>query len=101
MGFDGIYKVTIHSPLGDQEGTMTLRTEGEALSGSVAGELGNAEFTGGSVTDDEARWTVEVPGPIGKVKLTCTATLSGDELNGKVKAGFFGSFPMQGKRVQE
>lgn len=99
MAFDGTYKVTIESPMGDQEGTMTLRTEGDALSGSVAGEMGTAEFTGGSVNGDEAKWTVEVPGPIGRMKLTCTATLAGDELAGKVKAGFFGSFPMHGTRV--
>ncbi len=99
MAVDGSYKVAIESPMGTQEGTLTLRTEGGSLAGSVAGQMGTAEFSGGTADGDTAAWSMEVPGPIGKLKLTCRVSVTGDDISGEVTAGFFGSFPLRGKRA--
>jgi hypothetical protein len=99
MAVDGVYQVEIKSPMGPMAGTITLRTEAGSLSGSVAGQMGGGDFSGGTVNGDEAAWSMEVPGPIGKMKVTCRVTVSGDDISGEVKAGFFGSFPLQGKRA--
>ena len=99
MAVDGTYRVAITSPMGTQEGTVTLRTEGGSVSGSVAGDLGTADFSGGSVEGETASFTVEVPGPMGKMKLKCRLTVGGDDLTGEVRAGFFGAFPVRGTRA--
>ena len=99
MAIDGSYNVVVKSPMGDLDGTLTLRAEGGSLSGSVAGQMGAADFASGTVKGDEASWSMEVPGPLGKMKATCRVTVNGDSLNGEVKAGFFGSFPLHGKRA--
>ncbi len=99
MAVDGTYNVSVKSPMGDLDGTLTLRDEGGSLSGTVAGQMGTAEFSGGTVNGEEASWSMEVPGPLGKLKAKCRVTVNGDSLSGEVKAGFFGSFPLHGKRA--
>ncbi len=99
MVVDGTYQVKLNSPMGLQEGTLTLRMEDGSLSGTVAGQIGTADFSGGMADGEVASWSMEVPGPIGKMKVTCRVTITGDDLSGEVKAGFFGSFPLRGKRV--
>ena len=43
-------------------------------------------------------WTMDISKPM-PVTLSCKATISGDSLEGKVKAGIFGSFPIKGTRA--
>ena len=50
MSADGSWKVTINSPMGAQEATLTLKTDGDSLSGSLDGPQGTQDFEGGTVT---------------------------------------------------
>ncbi|HEY97076.1 MAG TPA: hypothetical protein G4O16_02715 [Dehalococcoidia bacterium] len=99
MAVDGTYEITIDTPMGAQTATLTLKTDGDALSGKIDSPLGAQEFSGGSVSGDDITWQMEIDSPMGKINLEYKAKVTGDDIAGEVKAGGFGSSPLKGKRV--
>lgn len=95
---DGKWDCSVSTPMGDQEFTFTVVTNGDRFSGTLAGSLGTLEVPDGEVDGDTLLWTMNVPKPM-PLTLTCSADVSGDTLKGKLKAGIFGSFDVTGKRA--
>jgi hypothetical protein len=87
MAVDGTYAIELTTPHGKQSGRLTLRTDGNSLSGSYSGGLGEQSFNNGVVNADEVVWSLEVTGPMGNVKLDFRGTVSGDEISGQVQLG--------------
>lgn len=99
MAVDGNYKIEIDTPMGKQESTLTLKADGDKLSGSMESMFGKQDFSGGSVKGDAVAWVMEISGPMGNMKLEYSGTVSGNDISGQVKAGDFGSSPFKGKKV--
>lgn len=95
---DGKWNCIVESPMGAQEFVLTVVSAGDSFSGSAEGEIGRKQIEDGSVDSDTLSWTMHVSKPM-PVTLTCKATVTGDTLEGKVKAGIFGSFPISGTRI--
>ena len=91
MAIDGTYNITVDTPIGKQETELTLRTDGESLSGSSKSSMGSAEFSGGKVNDDNFEFEIEINGPMGMMKLTQVGMVKGNDISGEVKSSF-GSF---------
>ena len=95
---DGKWNCTVESPMGAQEFVLTVVSAGDSFSGSAEGGIGRRDIDDGTFDGDTLSWTMHVSKPM-PVTLTCKATITGDTLDGKVKAGIFGSFPISGTRV--
>lgn len=89
MSFSGTYNVTINTPMGKQEGTLTLAEDGGALTGSMASQGDTVEIKNGSVSGDTATWDVDVSKPM-PLTLGFEGKKDGDNVNGSVKLGAFG-----------
>ncbi len=98
MSADGAWNVTINSPMGAQQATLNLVTDGDSLSGSMVGAQGTQEFSGGTVDGDSLAWTVEMTSPM-PMTLEITATVAGDDISGNVKLGAFGDASFSGSRA--
>lgn len=98
MSADGSWNCTINSPMGAQEATMTLVTDGGSLSGTMAGAQGTQEFTGGTVDGNNLEWKVEMTSPM-PMTLEISATVDGDSISGNVKLGAFGNASFEGSRA--
>lgn len=94
---DGTYETTVKTPMGEQNMTLTVVTDGATFSGSGAGAMGSMDITNGTVEGNTLGWTMQITSPM-PMKLTCTATVDGDTLTGSVGAGGFGKFPIKGTR---
>ncbi len=99
MAIDGTYNVEIETPMGKQEAQLTLKADGDALSGSMGSPMGTLEFSGGKVSGDNVSWEMEISSPMGKMNLEYKLKISGDDVSGEVKAGDFGTSPLKGKRA--
>jgi hypothetical protein len=99
MAIDGTYDVQVDTPMGAQPAKLTLKTEGDSLSGSVESQIGSSEFSGGTVNGDEVTWQMKVNSPMGELDLEYMARITGDDISGEIKAGNFGSSPFNGKRI--
>lgn len=95
---DGKWNCSVASPMGNQDFTLTIRTEGDRFSGAAEGAIGSKAIEDGSVDGQTVRWTMHVSKPV-PVTLACNATIDGDALAGNVKAGFLGSYPITGVRA--
>jgi hypothetical protein len=84
--------------MGDQDFVLTIARNGDRFSGSAEGSIGGKEIPEGSVDGDTLSWTMHVSKPM-SLTLACKATVAGDTLEGMVKAGIFGSFPIKGTRA--
>ncbi|WP_448659031.1 hypothetical protein ACPVPU_00885 [Sphingomonas sp. CJ99] len=95
---DGSWKTVTKSPMGDQEATLTVASNGDSFTGTYSGALGTTEIKDGRVNGDTLSWKVDIVVPM-PMTLDCEATVSGDTIAGTVGAGVFGSFPMSGTRA--
>jgi hypothetical protein len=100
MGVDGTWHLTLDSAMGQQEFDFDLKAAGSELTGTGTAEGREIapEIIGGAMDGATASWKVKVRKPM-KITLTFTVEVEGDEMNGKTKAGVFGSFPVKGRRT--
>lgn len=98
MSADGDWKVTMNSPMGSQEATLTLKADGSSLSGKIVGPQGTQEFDGGSVDGDQLAWKVSLTQPM-PMNLEFSAKVDGDAIRGDVKLGAFGNATFEGQRA--
>jgi hypothetical protein len=98
MSADGTWNTTINTPMGAQNGTLTLTTDGAALSGKMAGPQGELELQDGAVDGETLTWKADVTSPMA-MTLEFTASVSGDEISGTVKLGAFGDASFSGTRA--
>ena len=89
MSFSGTYNMTINTPMGKQEGKLTLLEEGGALSGTMASNDGSKEIANPAIDGDTASWSVDVTKPM-PLTLSFEGKKDGDKIVGSVKLGSFG-----------
>lgn len=95
---DGDWNCTIDTPMGEQSFTLGVAVDGDRFSGRASGGMGSIEIPDGIVDGDRLAWAMSVAKPM-SLKLTCDATIDGNDLTGKVGAGIFGTFTVTGKRA--
>ena len=95
---NGTWNCKINSPMGSQEGKITLVTDGDSLSGKMEGPQGTQEFDGGSVAGNNLSWKMEMTSPM-PMTLDVSASVDGDEISGNIKLGAFGDASFTGTRA--
>lgn len=69
-----------------------------ALTGTQSGEQGAQPIENGTISGDEASWSIDIVVPM-PLTLTFTGTVAGDFLSGSVKLGAFGELTFSGARA--
>jgi hypothetical protein len=95
----GKWNYTIESPQGG-DGTLTINKEGESYTGTISSNrfnkdlpLQNIKVAGNVMTFS---YTVSFGG--NEMVINANTTIQGDNLNGTITVGQFGSFPFNAKR---
>ena len=91
-----------------QRAQQIVRSLNSAMTGDIRVELADGTYSLSQPLALDARdsgtnghtvtWTMQISKPM-PLTLSCRATVTGDTLEGKVKAGIFGSFPIAGIRA--
>ncbi|PKB19496.1 hypothetical protein B0I00_1732 [Novosphingobium kunmingense] len=97
MSVSGTYECVTKTPMGDQKSDVTIVADGDTFTGTNAGQMGSMAMEDGKVDGNKLTWTMNMTVPM-PMKLEGEATIDGDTLTGTVKAGAFGSFPINGTR---
>ncbi|MFC2014415.1 hypothetical protein ACFLUP_00290 [Chloroflexota bacterium] len=98
MPVDGTYKVELDTTIGPQAIELSLKSEGDSLSGSMDGYFGPQTFSGGTVNGNEISWTLKLQSPVGEIQLEVNGTIEGDEISGQVQLGSFRTTNFKGIR---
>jgi hypothetical protein len=98
MSADGTWNTTINTPMGAQNGTLTLATDGAALTGKMAGAQGEIELSDGTADGNNLTWKAQMTSPM-PMTLEFSAVVDGDKISGSVKLGAFGNATFSGTRA--
>ncbi|MGD0316153.1 MAG: hypothetical protein ABSB37_09415 [Xanthobacteraceae bacterium] len=97
MSADGNWNLLVSTPMGDRQATLSVKTDGNALTGSQGTEGNSADIFDGTVNGNEACWKVSITDPM-PMTLEFTGTINGDAISGSVKLGAFGTASFSGTR---
>jgi hypothetical protein len=98
MSVDGTWNVAMKSPMGRDNGTLELVTDGAILSGRMTNSQGSLDIADGTVDGDKVAFTAEVTSPM-KMTLKFSAIVDGDAIRGSVKLGLMGKASFTGTRA--
>ena len=95
---DGTWNIKMDTPMGAQQATLTLVTDGASLSGKLSGPQGEMAFEGGSADGNNLSWAIAIEQPMA-MTIETTATVDGDTITGESKLGAFGTAKLTGTRA--
>jgi hypothetical protein len=98
MAVDGNWNITMNTPMGDRNATLTLKSSGGALTGTQAAEGNSADIFDGKANGGNVSWKVSITNPM-PLTLEFTGKVAGDSISGEMGIGPMGSFPFTGTRV--
>ncbi|MDA1075186.1 MAG: hypothetical protein O3A63_10565 [Proteobacteria bacterium] len=98
MSADGTWNTTMNTPMGAQNGTLQLQSEGATLTGKMSGPQGEIQLTDGTIDGDNVAWKAAITSPMA-MTLEFSAKVEGDSINGNVKLGAFGNATFTGTRA--
>jgi hypothetical protein len=99
MSVDGSWKITVQTPMGPQDSTLSLKSEDGKVTGTqVAPNGGSAEIEEGKISGNELSWNARITKPM-PLTLAFAGTIDGDTISGKVKFGMMGSGSFSGARI--
>lgn len=90
--FEGTWNLTVKGPTGPQPTVLVIERAPEGFSGTQTGQGMTSPVSEVTVADNKVSWINHVTKPI-KVKTLFTGEISGNNMVGKVKVGFIGSYP--------
>ena len=86
MAVDGNWNLTMSTPMGDRETTLSLKSSGAALTGTQAADGNSIEIFDGKVDGDDVSWKVSITNPM-PLTLEFTGKVSGDGISGEMGIG--------------
>ena len=98
MAVDGDWTLTMTTPMGDRDATLSLKAAGGTLTGTQGADGNSAEIFDGTVNGNDLAWKVSITNPM-PLTLEFTGKVSGDDISGEMGIGPMGSFPFSGKRA--
>ena len=97
VNFTGTWTISMNISGQNMPGTLVLRQEGGAISGSMTTQLGTAEFSGGSVTGNAIHVIANATIQGRPMELTIDAAIQGEDINGTVQSAL-GTVTFSGSR---
>ena len=95
---DGTWNTEVNTPMGEQQGQLTVNSDGDTFTGNMSGDRGTLEITDGAVDGNKLTWTAQISEPM-SMKLSFSVEVNGDEMSGNVQLGMFGNAPLKGTRA--
>jgi hypothetical protein len=95
--FEGEWDCVTDTPMGEQKSVFTINLTDNGFTGCQAGPLGSLDVIDGRIEGDALIWKMLLKKPLA-MTLNCRATVDGDQLEGGVTAGAFGTWRMAGVR---
>jgi len=98
MAVDGNWNITMSTPMGDRQSTLSLKSAGATLTGTQTAEGDSTDIFDGTVNGDDVSWKVSITSPM-PLTLDFTGKVAGDSISGEMGIGPMGSFPFTGTRA--
>ncbi len=94
----GTWTMTLTSPMGPMDMTMTLTQTGASFSGSMTSQMGSQELNDGQITGRTVTWTIVVQFGGQSITLNYRGDVEGNRMTGSAELGSFGSATFTAER---
>jgi hypothetical protein len=98
MAVDGDWSITMSTPMGERNATLSLKSAGSTLTGTQGADGNSGEIFDGTVNGDDIAWKLSITNPM-PLTLEFTGKVAGDSISGEMGIGPMGSFPFTGTRA--
>ena len=98
MAVDGTWNLTMSTPMGERNATLSLKSSGGTLTGTQGADGNSTEIFDGTVNGDDVTWKVSITNPM-PLTLDFTGKVAGNSISGEMGIGPMGSFPFTGTRA--
>jgi hypothetical protein len=80
----GKWNITIKTPMGERVGVLDLKTDGNALTGSLFDAEHFAIISNGTVQGNTLRWSAQISKPL-RMNFKFTAVVEADRISGSAR----------------
>ncbi len=94
----GMWDLSISTPQGDQNVTMTLTQTGSSFSGSMTSQMGTQTVDAGSVDGRRATWSISMTMGGQAFTISFNGEVDGNRIRGSASMGDMGSFTFTGEK---
>ncbi|KAF3760369.1 hypothetical protein M406DRAFT_76028 [Cryphonectria parasitica EP155] len=95
---DGVWNLSVQTPIGKQSVTLTLQSDGNKLSGALDGGEGRNEITEGTIDGSSVFFRASLKKPV-RVRVSYKAQVDGDSMTGTAKTPLLPTINFSGKRA--
>lgn len=95
---DGVWELSVQTPIGKQKVKLTLKSDGNALVGALDGQEGRNEISEGTIDGSSIFFRASIKKPV-KVRVSYKATIDGDTMTGTAKTPLLPTINFTGTRV--
>jgi hypothetical protein len=96
MSVDGTWDITVNTPMGAQQSTLVLTSDGSTLNGEVTAPQPGTIYEG-TVDGDNVTWKIDITVPMA-LTVKFEGTVDGDAISGTASAGPFPPSQFAGQR---
>ena len=93
----GTWKMNVETQAGSGTPTFTFKQDGEKITGTYKGQLGEADVQG-TIKGNEIKFTFKINAQGQDLEVEYSGTVDGDSMKGKAKFGEFGDGTFTGKK---
>ncbi|MDQ6887164.1 MAG: amidohydrolase family protein [Gemmatimonadota bacterium] len=94
----GTWALTVNSPQGAQDATLTVAQDGNNFSGTMTSQAGTAPIADGQVAGKTVSWTISLTMGGQSVTISFTGEVDGNRMSGSAQLGSFGTATFSGDR---
>jgi hypothetical protein len=98
MAVDGNWNLTMTTPMGERNTTLSLKSSGGTLTGTQGADGNSGDIFDGTVNGDDVAWKISITDPM-PLTLEFSGKVAGDAISGEMAIGIMGSFPFTGARA--
>lgn len=95
---DGVWELSVQTPIGKQKVKLIVKSDGNALSGALDGAEGRNEITDGTIDGSSIFFRATIKRPV-KVKVSYKAKIEGDTMTGTAKTPLLPTINFSGTRA--
>jgi hypothetical protein len=93
VSLEGKWNLVIKGPTGKQPTVLVMERSGDTITGTQSGSTGQeTKVTDVQIDGAKVSWVNHVTKPI-SIKVTFTGEIEGNNMSGKAKIGFMGTYP--------
>ena len=97
MSVDGTWNLNVTTPMGAQQSSLDVKTNGGSLEGTMSGPQGTVPIEDGKVDGSNLSWSITAQQMA--MKISFTAAINGDAISGEAELGSFGKATFDGTRA--